>query len=189
MPIRALLCPPSPSRGVSLRETIQDLNEAAEDRYWEAYELAVQGQPYGAMYLFGYVAEMFLKSAGFLFDGASLNDQVGPRLGPAKVFGSSHFSHVHCESYHSILFWAEFLIEKRARAASGRAGPAPFPVPLASELRIRAMRIHQRWMVEMRYRSPRVPPLRGSSISIGDELLQLMEDVSWMRDNHSKFWR
>ena len=84
MPIRALLS--------LANETIQDMESAAEDRYWEGWELAVQGHHVGAIYVLGYVAEMLLKINAFRVDGALPGDPVGPRLGPAKTFGQARFS-------------------------------------------------------------------------------------------------
>lgn len=177
MPLRALLHPPG-SRG----ETIQDIDTAADERYWEAYELAVQGRHFGAIYLFGYVAEMLLKSAGFRFDGALPGDYVATRLAPAKAYGRVRFPLVDPESYHSLQFWVAFLEEKRADA--GR----PLPAALSTELRTRTGRVYDRWWVSMRYRASHLPPLSISPISLNNELLQLIEDISWLKHNHLSLW-
>ena len=78
MPLRSLL-EPTP-------ETVNDLVLAAEERYWDAYELAVQGRAFAAIYVAGFTAEMLLKVAGFRFDGAAPGDAIQPRLGPARTY-------------------------------------------------------------------------------------------------------
>jgi hypothetical protein len=50
-------------------ETVQDQVLAAEERYWDAYELAVQGRPFAEIYLAGFTAECLLKTAAFASTG------------------------------------------------------------------------------------------------------------------------
>jgi hypothetical protein len=163
-------------------ETIQDIDAAAEERYWEAYELAVQGHHFAAIYLFGYVAEMLLKSAGFRFDGARPGDFVGPRLAPAKAYGLARFPLIGPESYHSLLFWVAFLQEKRTDAGRALSGS------LFAELSLRIHRIYDRWWVSMRYRAANLPPLSTSPVSLNNEVLQMIEDITWLRTNHPSLW-
>jgi hypothetical protein len=114
VPLRLLL-EPNP-------ETINELVLAAEERYWDAYELAVQGRAFAAIYFAGFAAEMLLKVAGFRFDGALPGDPIQPRLGPAKTYGSIQFPTIPHESYHSLRFWRAFLEHKRIDAGRPLGG-------------------------------------------------------------------
>jgi len=172
MPLRTLL--------ESTTETVQDLVLAAEERYWEAYELVVQGHPFAGAYLVGYAAEMLLKTAAFRFDGASPGDLVAPRLGPAKAFGVSYFPNIHCEGYHSLRFWVTFLRLKRTSAGQ------PLPATLYADLGPRVDRIYGTWRVSMRYRSAMLPASVSSAAQA--EALSLLEDVDWLRKHHSDLW-
>jgi hypothetical protein len=169
MPLRFLL-EPTP-------ETVNDLVLAAEERYWDAYELAVQGRPFAAIYLAGFSVEMLLKAAGFRFDGAAPGDPIQARLGPAKTYGSVRFPAVNHESYHSLRFWTAFLEHKRADA--GR----PLDAAVLLELRRRTDRAHETWWVSMRYR-----PSAAVALVARTEMLGLLEDVDWILKNHSGLW-
>jgi hypothetical protein len=161
-------------------ETVQDLALAAEERYWEAYELVVQGHPFAGAYLIGYTAEMLLKTAAFRFDGALPGDFVAPRLGPAKSFGTICFPSIPYESAHSLRFWVAFLERKRADA--GR----PLPAALHAELGPRVDRVYGTWWVSMRYRSAMLPA--SVFYAAQAEALGLLEDVDWLRRHHSDLW-
>lgn len=169
MPLRPLL-EPTP-------ETVNDLVLAAEERYWDAYELAVQGRPFAAIYVAGFTAEMLLKVAGFLFDGALPGDQIQPRLGPARTYGSARFPAIGHEGYHSLRFWTAFLEYKRVDAAR------PLDPAFLAELRTRTDRAHETWWISMRYR-----PSAPVAVVARAEMLGLLEDVDWMLKNHPRLW-
>jgi len=164
----------------STTETVQDLILAAEERYWEALELMVQGHPFVGIYLAGYTAEMLLKTAAFRFDGARPGDFVAPRLAPAKHYGNSFFPHVAFESAHSLRFWAAFLEQKRAAAGN------PLPNSLAIELNQRVDRMHTTWWVSMRYRSAAVASTVSTAIQA--ETIDLLDDVDWLRKHNTDLW-
>ncbi len=164
----------------STAETLQDLVLAADERYWEGYELAVQGHSYAGIYSCGYAAEMLLKVASFRFDGALPGEPIGPRLIPAKKFGGVRLPAVPYEAAHSVRFWATYLETKRADA--GR----PFAPPLQAMLTSTVDRIHSRWWVSMRYRASTF--MVGHPLSVHTETLTLLEDVDWLRKNHSSLW-
>ncbi|AGP39313.1 hypothetical protein BE04_00110 [Sorangium cellulosum] len=159
---------------------MQDLILAAEERYWDAYELAVQGRDFAAIYLAGFTAEMLLKTAGFRFNGIALGQETGPLLGPARAFGQARFPAIDHESYHSLRFWLAYLEHKRADA--GR----PLDPALLNELRVRVARAYETWWVAMRYRSSATPDVRA----VGNlaEVLTLLEDVGWIMNNHTLLW-
>ena len=153
---------------------------AAEERYWEAFELIVQGHPFAGIYLAGYTAEMLLKTAAFRFDGARPADFVAPRLVPAKNYGASFFPSIPYESAHSLRFWVAFLEQKRAAAGQ------PIPNPLKVELTRRVDRVHDTWWVSMRYRSAVVTSIVSSAAQV--ETIDVLEDVDWLRKHHTDLW-
>ncbi len=158
-------------------ETVQELVLAAEERYWEAFELLVQARDFAAIYLSGYCAEMLLKTATFRFDGALPGDLVEPRLGPAKTFGKAKFPTIGHESYHSLIFWSELLLSKRSDA--GR----PLSADLLTDLRLRVNRMYQSWWVSMRYRTA------GSIVASPQPVaLTILADVDWLLKHHSELW-
>ena len=162
-----------------ITETVQGIVLAADQRYWEGYELLLAGRSFASIYLWGYVAEMLLKSAALRFDGAQPSELVGPRLGPAKTFGKQHFPLVPCESYHSLLFWANHLTANRSRAS------CTFTATFLTEFNRKVQRMYDTWLVSMRYHPA---SSSGYSSSIQPAALDLLEDVVWLRKNHSFLW-
>ena len=63
-------------------ETVQDFERASAEKLREGAVLLSAGALGGGIYLLGYAAEMVLKNACFLFDGAGRVDQVKSRMGP-----------------------------------------------------------------------------------------------------------
>ena len=114
MPLRSLLEP--------ALETVNDLVLAAEERYWDAYELAVQGRAFAAIYVAGFTAEMLLKVAGFRFDGAAPGDAIQPRLGPAKTYGAVRFPAIEPVGYQ-----LSAVLDGVPRAQARRRGPTASP--------------------------------------------------------------
>ncbi len=157
-------------------ETIQELELAAQERYLEALELLASGYPDGAVNLLGYVAEMLLKEVYSLSTGARPGDLVGPRLGPARTAGQNlpRLRGVKHEHYHSLRFWALLIVETR-RTCSRR-----LPADTEARLHQRTRRLYQNWSIEMRYRRGLVTHREAQSV---------LEDVTWLLDNHVALWR
>lgn len=155
-------------------ETLQEMELAAEDKYWEGLELMVTGRGGGGIYLMGYVAEMLLKIAYFRFTDARPADHVPSRLGPARTAGNHLIPGIGHENYHSLRFWALLLFETRNR----------YHKPLPSEVEAlfvqRTRRLYQTWWVEMRYRRDQ---------SLGWNVRSVYDDVTWLRDNYAVLWR
>lgn len=150
-------------------ETVQDLELASEDRLWEGLELLASGQTAGGMYLLGYVAEMVLKNACFLFEGARPSDPISARLGPMRAFGKSHFPTIDRENYHSLVFWYHALLHKRNLA--GRS----LPSPTARQLGRRVASIHSMWVVAMRY--------YPAALLLPSHAATIYNDVIWLYDH------
>lgn len=148
-------------------ETVQHLVLAGDERYWEGVELLSAGYSGGGIYCLGYVAEMTLKRACFVLDGARPNALVGPRLRPIRTWARTRIPHIPHKNYHSLWFWVHVLREKRRLA--GRQLP-----PLVdAQLVQRTRRLFGIWTVEMRYRPDR---------SLPQEIHSVYDDVTWLRD-------
>ncbi|MBK8257851.1 MAG: hypothetical protein IPK82_34935 [Polyangiaceae bacterium] len=153
---------------------LQDFELAAEERFLDAQALLARGHGTGAAYVVGYVAEMLLKSAVFLFDGARPSDLVYPRLSPAKKWAQKAMPGVPFTNFHDILFWAWVLRKKRAER--GRA----LPEPEAQNLMRIAHRLNRGWSVELRY--------FGFEVTI-EHARRCFEDVAWIKKHHPLLWR
>lgn len=153
---------------------LRDFELAAEERFLDAQELLARGHGTGATYLAGYVAEMLLKSAVFLFDGARPSDLVYPRLGPAKKWAQRSLPGLPFTSYHDVWFWAHVLRKKRSD--KGRA----LPDGVAQNLMRLAYRLSRSWTIELRY--------FGFEVTV-ESAKRSFEDVSWIKKNHAVLWR
>lgn len=153
---------------------LQDFALAAEERFLDAQVLLAGGHGTGAAYVVGYVAEMLLKSAVFLFDGARPSDMVYPRLSPLKRWAKNSLPGVPFTNYHDVLFWA-WVLRKR-RAEKGR----PLPEPASQNLLRIAYRLSRGWSVELRY--------FGFEVTV-DHARRCFEDVAWIKKNHAVLWR
>ena len=155
------------------QSSVQDFQEAAEERFIDAQDLLARGNGTGALYLCGYVAEMLLKSSVFLTDGAKPAEQVYPRLAPVKNWARRFLPHVPFTSYHSLLFWSEVLLRKRLDVGN-ELSPA-----LSGSLRSVARRMHDAWTIELRY--------FGFQVDVADAK-SFLEDVAWIRKNYAQSW-
>ncbi|HVS71907.1 MAG TPA: hypothetical protein VHQ47_11685 [Phycisphaerae bacterium] len=156
-------------------ETVQDLELAAESRYWEGTSLALAGESYAAIYLMGYAAEMWLKLAALRLDGVRPTDPVKSMLPAAKKWlqGQAGVMIDH-EMYHSLWFWVTFLKEKRWWKGK------PLDAMMEARLSQRARRLYGTWWVEMRYRP---------SMVLEREAQSVYDDVTWIRDHYRELWR
>jgi hypothetical protein len=155
-------------------ELVQDLELAAEQRYWEGMHLMAEGRWGAGIYLMGYATEMVLKAAVFRTDGASPADDVRSRLGPARVWGGVFLPNVPHESYHSLWFWYRLLRQKRQWW--GR--PIPWEFDQACLRGVRSL--YSIWWVEMRYRPDNAGP---------DQADVVYEHTTWLLENRLRLWR
>lgn len=166
------------SRLENTPETVQEFGLAAVEKYSEGQRL-ITGNPGAGIYLLGYAAEMLLKNAYFRFTGASLSDEVGPRLGPAKTAGRDRHgdglipNNEH-EAHHSLRFWAMLLQAKRAEQ-----GQSWVDIDFTLEFERCTERLYNNWWVEMRYRRDLATP---------NEALQVLSDVGWLRAHFMDLW-
>lgn len=160
---------------LSSPETLSDLDWAAEQRYRDAEELFVRMRYTGAVYLFGLASEMWLKLACFRVRGATPSTPVDAVLAPAARWMKLNAPGVDRESYHSLLFWAEYLLRARSSAA------AALPALMSGQLRHHVIsRLYEDWRIDMRYRS--VPVSHSHA-------RRVYHDVAWVRQNWPRLWR
>ena len=149
-------------------ETPQLLEVALIDRYEAAYEILPLAEWDATIYLFGYVAEMILKTAYFRVIGNSLADLVKPMLVPARNNGAALIPGISYESYHSLRFWSELL--RAERNIQGRGLPAATENILIQYTNL----LYDKWMVEMRYH-----PNKANEA----DAREVAEAVQWLFDN------
>ena len=154
-------------------ETLQDFDLAAEEKYWEGFELLAAGHHGCGIYILGYAAEMILKHAAFRVQGHRPGVGLIGLLVPAKRYMKSRRPGVLDESFHSLWFWMHYL--RSQRRDSGKL----FASDLDAELVRRVRRLYHIWWVEMRYR-----PDQASA----REAQMLYNDVSWLRANRISLW-
>lgn len=146
--------------------TVQDLVLASEERFWEGIELLVAGRRGAGIYLLGYAAEMILKVACFVADGARPYHPVEGRLAPARRWARDHRPGVRHEGYHSLWFWAAVL--RRKRALRGRPLPGSVDAPLMQ----RVHRMQGIWVVGLRYKPDEAEHREAETF---------LDDVAWIR--------
>ena len=166
MPLRA--------RVESNPETLQDLDIAGEQHYWEAIEMMVCQHNATGIYLMGYVAEILLKAAYFRLSGAALADPLDAYLRPARNLMRTRYRVIDAEGGHGLFYWLTLLRMRRQILTR--------PLSVDTEMRlVRAIRrLRQEWWVGMRYRPDQASP---------EEAQLVYNEVSWLRANYLTFWR
>lgn len=160
---------------LSSPETLSDLAWAAEQRFADAQNLLDGARFTGAVCFLGLSVEIWLKLACFRFLGATLASPVHAQLGPARAWMRVHAPMTGHESYHSLLFWTEYLI--RRRLASAR----PLSTNLTGELRHHvANRLFADWLIDLRY--------RFASVSEG-LATRVYNDALWVHHSWPSLWR
>lgn len=171
------------SRGVSWlpAESLADLQVAAEERYWEAVELATCGEPKrtAAIYLLGYAAEMILKVALYrAMFGPVVNDvNEPPPSGGASPMREAKkaVTALHGSASGRINFHELDLIYKALSIERLRTAPIdPTIHSLLDGYHIPLLSSH--WEEWLRYRPERA--LEG-------DLREVFEAIEFLRSNQS----
>jgi hypothetical protein len=159
-------------------ETEAEISAAAEERWAAAQSLLATGRFGDAVYLYGYVAEMLLKRANYLYlvrtSRAALADTVPSVFSPARSRGQTLIPGISPEGFHSLRFWAMLLEADREQLGDA------LPMPLAGSFQSVTERLHNHWFVEMRYRALQSPR---------SEALEVQQDVGWLRAHKDDIWR
>ncbi len=165
----------------STRETVQEFEAAAEYFYQEGKFLVRKKQHYAGIYLLGYAAEMWLKTAYFRLINLLSSDTATPQLPFAVQRGRNELIPPvrDAEGYHNLLLWWRLILLERNNPANF-SPRRPFNLKFAIEFQTVVLRSYDAWWIQMRYRSP---------IAATKEAEQYLKDVEWIRENHDLLWR
>lgn len=153
-------------------ESITGFEAAAEDMYEAGFDLMASPQSGQGVYLMGYVAEMLLKSAYFRLRGFAPQQVI--TMGDLRDAVQRHHITLPPEKYHDLELWAQLILAERA--LSSLSDPA-----MENGLQTKATRLNTNWSVKMRYHA-----LQGI---VKQDLVDVLDDVVWMKSNHINFWR
>ncbi len=161
---------------VGTPETLSDLTAAADLRFRDGETLLNAGRYAGSVYLLGLSAEMWLKLAVFRYRGIGPSVTVDSQLVPAKVWMKANCPAIGPEAYHSLSFWAEYLI--RFREADGH----PLSVQVRGLTRHHVVgRLYRDWKIDLRYRNLPVTERLATRV---------FQDAAWVRQaSRSVLWR
>ena len=156
------------SRG---HETIQEMLRAANERYWDGYALATM-EPQrntAAIYMFGYVVEILLKTAYAQLNGAVASTPMDSYLGSVRQDPMWSGG-----TLHRIDLW--FYVIAGKRASKGMANhPARF-----GALRSHVLNAYSQWSEALLY---------SGYMATESELISVSESMEWIRGNYRLLWR
>ncbi len=160
-----------------LPETVAEMEAAAEGRYQEGQKLVQEGYYHGGIYLLGYAAEMWLKTALCRVDSSLLSTlTVDAYIGPARRHWKNTFGG-NLPDRHDLLFLALSLED--ARRLEGKPQLHTVSPVLSQRFNANVGFIYDHWFVAMRYRHP-----DASTI----EAQQMLDSVEWLRSNYQFLW-
>jgi hypothetical protein len=147
-------------------ESRQRLLRAAGARLADGDVLWQQGHRAGAIYLWGYAAEIWLKTAFFRHVGLGLTQpvttsQMRQYLAQFGIWGSAP----RWSNLHDVVAWSRSLIS--LRQSLGR----PMGVVMASQLSACSLRIADAWSETIRYHGNQAWP---------NEAVAFRRDVAWI---------
>jgi hypothetical protein len=145
-------------------DSIAEFRAAARQRSLDAIVLEEAGRRSGAIYLWGYVAEMILKAAFFDVSGFPHSRTLTrPDLRTALITYAGAASNANL---HDLDLWAGALVNLRGRLGSNYADPT-----FANLVRTKAQTLHGLWSVELRYHR---------NIAYSHEIAQAQEAAKWL---------
>jgi hypothetical protein len=131
-------------------DSIREFREAARQRFDDGLVLAAGGQRTGAIYVWGYTAEMMLKAAYFALIGVPETTAItwNGHLRPAISRGvAMRIAWPNQGAGHNVRAWAELLIATRALSPA-----TAYPVGFGLRVQGSSQRIGQLWSEILRYR-------------------------------------
>jgi hypothetical protein len=169
--------------GRSGSDTLSKLEAAAVLRMREAERLYLAGQRLGAIYLYGYVIEISLKTAYYRVIGLTSATLIDPRLhrfAAEKVIRAMAALPAHPQgppmAGHHLIGWARLLSQVRALPVPGRS---PLDAAIATELLKQMRDVFNCWAEFLRYRANR---------PYNEEVQKMRETAKWIRRNYRKLW-
>ncbi len=157
--------------------SVQDFEYAAVSRMDDAMTLLLGNRLLGAIYLLGYVAEIYLKIAVYRRLGARPNADVAVFFRHARRKGDELGLSQHREQWesgHGLIFWARLLWSLPNQ--EGRALGSEACYALYRHVR----RIEDRWTVDLRY---------SNEPSSRQEAETVLASVEWIKRNRLALWR
>jgi hypothetical protein len=154
-------------------ESIREFRASARQRFEDALALAAAGRRTGAIYLWGYSAEMTLKAAYFSLVGLSETDVItwAGRIQPAINRGRQtlRIAWPPQGQGHNVRAWAELVVAERALSPATAYAP-----PFALEVQRRGQRVGQLWSEALRYHK---------NFAYWYEVRQVREAAEWLLGN------
>jgi hypothetical protein len=150
-------------------DSIDEFRLTAPIRHLEGVTLAANGHRTGAVYLWGYAAEMTLKAAYFAVDGLAANDVILPKHLYQAIDKAKKQGIAWPDKLHYLPGWAELLVATRT-TKPGLAYPAGF----ANEVIQCAQRIFQIWREFLRYHK---------NVAYEFEVTKVRENTEWLLTN------
>jgi len=160
-----------------LSETVAEMEAAGDDRYEEGKILVQQGYFHAGIYLLGYAAEIWLKTALCRIDAALLlTDTVESHVAPAKYRWQRLFGG-RPPSGHDLLFLALALEDERRLASKPQLNVVS---PILSQIFNSLIgSLYDHWFVETRYRH---------QDASAEEAQTVLDSVEWLKSNYLFLW-
>ncbi len=156
-------------------DSIARMERACSNRLDEGRALHAIGRGYWAIYTFGYVAEICLKTAFLHFAGLGRDDDASEYVFGkfparwARAIGVSR----EAGSMHDLLFWFEMIVEERNIARK------PIDRDFSRECAIHIQHVAMHWRPGMRYHP---------SVRMGDRTLQVAAATTWIVEHQQWLW-
>ncbi len=153
-------------------DTIQKLEAASDRRFREAEILNDNNGLNGAIYLYGYVAEMCLTASYFRLIGYSTKSEI-TRDDRILAVQNARDLNIMSLREHDILGWARFLVVTRKKKSKG------FTSNMEREGVSAAQDLYSRWRPSLRDRA--MAPAPG-------DVRAVQESAKWFLQNHGRLW-
>jgi len=131
-------------------DSVAEFRAAARSRYAEGVDLLNAGRRFGAIYLWGYAAEMVVKAACFSVIGLGETEPLDwkTHLRPAIEFGRTKASIIwpFRGDGHNVRAWLELLIYTREQVLN-----KPFPTAFKEEAQRVGAAVELLWRETLRY--------------------------------------
>lgn len=131
-------------------DSIREFRRAAQRRFDDGMALAIAGQRTGAIYLWGYTAEMILKAAYFSLIGMADTDAITwpahlrPAIDRGRLLGIAWPPQ---GAGHNIRAWAELLVLERTLTPA-----VAYSISFGREVQRPGQRFEPLWRETLRYR-------------------------------------
>jgi hypothetical protein len=154
-------------------DTISKIESAAPRRLLEAASLEREGLVVGAVYLYGYVAEINLAAAYFRLIGYRPNTEITAEV-RKRIIALARQGRLMGRDPHDVLGWARLLVVTKKQRGIG------YPRGFRGEIILRAASLYARWRPGLRYRVTVPTP---SEIGI------VRSSAEWFEENYVRLWR